>query len=373
MARAPATTEIEALPEADRLDDFPHPRATRALYGQEAAQDTFPEALASGRMHHAWLLAGAAGIGKATLAYQVARAALAQPDERDMFGQGLAIEPDSRTDRQVRALSHPALFVIRRPYDPKNKRFSQIIPVDEVRRLKGFLSLSSGDEGRRVVIVDSADDLNQNAANALLKSLEEPPGRTIFLLITSAPGRLLATIRSRCRVITMPPLSDSDLKRAVSQALTAAGQGVPEAHDWEKLAPLAGGSVGRALVLLGGGGLALQARIDQILGGLPKLDLKAVHGLADEVQPLAQDRKFQLFMDLFQSSLGRLISAAATGEGAERDVLLARRLIGPERLATFAELWETLAREKAETVSLNLDRKSLILGTFARLEAASRD
>ncbi len=289
-----------------------------------------------------------------------------------MFGQGLAVEPNSRTDRQIRALSHPSLFVIRRPYDPKTKRFSQIIPVDEVRKLKGFLSLSAGDEGRRVVIVDSADDLNQNAANALLKSLEEPPGRTIFLLITSAPGRLLPTIRSRCRVIMMPPLQDSDLKRAASQALTAAGKNVPEAHEWEKLIPLAGGSVGRALILLGGGGLALQARIDQILGGLPKLDLRAVHALADEMQPLAQDRKFQLFMDLLQSALGRLISAAATGEGEARDVEQARRMIGPERLATFAELWETLARDKAETVALNLDRKSLILGSFARLEAASR-
>jgi len=372
MARAPVSADVEALPEADRLDDFPHPRETRAIYGQDAAQSIFAEALASGRTHHAWLLAGPQGIGKATLAYQVARAALAQPDERDLFGQGLAIEPDSRTDRQVRALSHPSLFVLRRLYDPKTKRFPQITPIDEVRRLKNFLSLSSGDEGRRVVIVDSADELNLNAANALLKSLEEPPGRTIFLLITSAPGRLLATIRSRCRVIAMPPLQDADLKRAAAQALTSVEKTVPEAHDWDKLTPLSGGSVGRALVLLGGGGLALQGRIDQILGGLPKLDLRAVHALSDEMQPLAQDRKFQLFMDLLQSALGRLISAAATGQGTESDVTIARRLIGPERLATFAELWETLAREKAETVALNLDRKSLILGTFARLEAASR-
>jgi DNA polymerase-3 subunit delta' len=373
MARAPlVAADVEALPEADRLDDFPHPRETRALYGQEAAQSVFAEALTSGRMHHAWLLAGTSGIGKATLAYQVARAALAGPDERDMFGQGLAIEPGSRTDRQIRALSHPSLCLIRRPYDPKTKRFPQVIPVDEVRKLKGFLSLSAGDEGRRVVIVDSADDLNLNAANALLKSLEEPPGRTIFLLITSAPGRLLATIRSRCRVIQLDPLSDADAKRAASQALTAAGKSIPEAHEWETLLPLAGGSVGRALTLLGGGGLALQARIDQILGSLPKLDLRAVHALADEVQPLAQDRKFQLFMDLYQASLGRLISAAATGQGAPRDVEIGRRLIGPDRLATFAELWETLARDKADTVTLNLDRKSLILGSFARLEAASR-
>jgi DNA polymerase-3 subunit delta' len=170
----------------------------------------------------------------------------------------------------------------------------------------------------------------------------------------------------------MAPLQDSDLKRAAAQALTTAGKAVPEANDWETLSPLADGSVGRALVLLGGGGLGLQARIDQVLGGLPRLDLKTVHALSDELQPAAQDRKFQLFMDLLQTTLARLISAAATGQGSERDLSLAKRLIKPDRLATFAELWETLARDKADVVSLNLDRKSLILGTFARLEAASR-
>jgi DNA polymerase-3 subunit delta' len=375
MARAPLATETEILPEADRLDDFPHPRETRALVGQEAAQATLAEALASGRMHHAWLLTGPAGIGKATLAYQFARAALARPEERDLFGQGFAIEPDSPTDRQVRALSHPALLVIRRAYDQKAKRFSQTISVDEVRRLKTFLALSPEDQGWRVVIVDSADDMNANAANALLKSLEEPPARTIFLLITSAPGRLLATIRSRCRVIAVARLHEADLKRAAAQALTSAGKALPEAHVWESLLPLAQGSVGRALTLIGGGGLAMQARIDQILNGLPKLDLKAVHVLADDLQGLAQDTKFQLFFDLFQATLARLIKAEATGRGPEADKALAHRLIGPERLrrlATFAELWETLARDKADTISLNLDRRSLIVTSFARLEAASR-
>ena len=374
MAHAPLAANIEILPEADRLDDLPHPRETRALYGQDAALSVFSDALAGGRMHYAWLLAGITGIGKATLAYRVARAALVPPDGRDLFLQeGLSIEPNPRTDRQIRALSHPSLFVIRRPYDPKTKRFSQIIPIDEIRKLNGFLALSSDkEEGRRVIIVDSANDLNKNAANALLKSLEEPPGRTIFLLITSTPGRLPATIRSRCRVLTLTPLSDNDLKRAASQALTAAERSIPEAHEWEKLIPIAGGSVGQALALLGGSGLVLQSRIDQILGGLPKLDLRVVHDLADELQSLAQDRKFQLFMDLFQSSVSRLISAAATGKGEARDIELGRQLIGYERLAIFAELWETLARERANTVTLNLDRKSLVLGSFVHLEAASR-
>jgi len=372
MARALLAPEIERLPEADRLDEFPHPRAAPALYGQNAARSILNDAYESGRMHHAWLLAGPAGIGKATLAYQFARAALARPEERDLFGQGLAIDLDCRTDRLIRAQSHPALLVIRRQYDAKAKRFSQTIPVDEVRRLKNFLSLTAEEQGWRVIIVDSADDLNANAANALLKSLEEPPARTIFLLVTSAPGALLATIRSRCRVITMTPLENADLKRAAAQALTLAGKPVPVEHEWEELSAIAEGSVRRALTLLGGGGLALQTRIDMILNALPKLDLKAAHALGEELQSLAQDHKFQLFLDLYQASLERLIAAAATGRGKQHDVALADRLIGRERLATFADLWETLARDKADLEALNLDRKSLILGSFVRLEAASR-
>jgi DNA polymerase-3 subunit delta' len=372
MARAPLLTDTEALPEADRLDDFPHPRETRGLVGQDAALSGLTEALASGRMHHAWLLAGPSGVGKATLAYQFARMALARPEERDLFGTGMSIEPDSPTDHQIRALSHPGLLVLRRTYDPKTKRFSQNIPVDEVRRLKSFLALSPEEQGWRVVIVDTADDMNANAANALLKSLEEPPPRTIFLVLTAAPGRLLPTIRSRCRIVALAPLSNDDLKRAAHQALTSADKPLPEAHSWDQLVPLAQGSTGRALKLLAGGGLMLQARIDGILKGLPKLDVKAVHSLADELQPAAQERKFELFFDLYQSALARLITIQATGQGGEPDVALAGRLIGPQRLATFAELWETTARDKADTSALNLDRKSLILGTFARLEAASR-
>jgi DNA polymerase-3 subunit delta' len=372
MARAPLVAESEALPEADRLDDFPHPRETRSLVGQDSAMAMLTDALAAGRMHHAWLLSGPKGVGKATLAYQFAKIALARPEERDLFGQGLSIEPNSPTDRQIRAMSHPGLLVLHRTYDPKTKRFSQTIPVDEVRRLKVFLALSAESQGWRVVIVDSADDMNANAANALLKSLEEPPPRTIFLVVTSAPGRLLATIRSRCRIVALSLLSEADLKRAAAQALTSVGKPVPEAHHWESLLPLAQGSVGRALTLLGGGGLELQARIDAILNGLPKLDAKSVHALGDELQAPAQERKFELFFELYQSTLVRLIAAQATGGGPERDVALAGRLIGPERLATFAELWETTARDKADTSALNLDRKSLILGSFARLEAASR-
>ena len=207
MARAAATVEIDELPEADRLEGFPHPRQTKKLFGHEAAERVLAESLSDGRMHHAWLVCGRQGIGKATLAYRFARAALAHPSERAANGQSLEVGEDTSAARQVRALSHPGLLVLRRPYDEKGKRFAASIPIDEVRRLRSFLSHRAGEEAWRVVIVDEANELNVNAANALLKSLEEPPARAVFLLVSSAPGRLLPTIRSRCRMLSLQPLS----------------------------------------------------------------------------------------------------------------------------------------------------------------------
>jgi DNA polymerase-3 subunit delta' len=202
MARAPASAaaEIETAPEADCLEGFTHPRLTARVYGHSNVEDMLAGVLHSGRMHHAWLICGREGIGKATLAYRFARAALARPDERDMFGSTLDIDASTATAHQVAALSHPGLLLLRRGYEPKTKRFHASISVDEVRRLRSFLSLSAEEGSRRVVIVDSADEMNVNAANALLKSLEEPPPQTIFLIVSAAPRRLLATIRfRRCR------------------------------------------------------------------------------------------------------------------------------------------------------------------------------
>ena len=372
MARAPLTSDTEALPEADRLEGFAHPRETQAVYGHGPAERLLAAQLSSGKMHHAWLITGHEGIGKATLAYRFARAALSRPEERDLFGDSLGVGKDTVAYRQVTALSHPGLVVIRRAYDQKAKRFASAISVDEVRRLRGFLSLSAEQGGWRVVIVDSADELNANAANALLKSLEEPPARTVFLILCSAPGRLLATIRSRCRTLPLQPLPAADLRQAAVAALAAAGKSAPPDADLSALEPLAGGSVRRLLALLEGGGLALQGRIDKIFAALPRLDAKAAHALADELQPAAKEQKFALFFDLFQDTLARLVRAEATGAGTAGDVALARRVIGPARLATFAELWETLARDKADALALNLDRKSLILASLSRLEAASR-
>lgn len=383
MARAALSMDVETLPEADRLESFPHPRETSQVFGHRGAEDVLAAGLSSDRMHHAWLICGAEGVGKATLAYRFARAALHAKADADGDGFGfldedvtqpsatLDVPEGSIADRQVLALSHPGLLVIRRGYDVKAKRFSSSISVDDVRRLKSFLQLSAAGDGRRVVIVDSADELNMNAANALLKSLEEPPPRTIFLLLTAAPGRLLATIRSRCRRMVLQPLAEDDVRHAIDAAFKAMDRNVPHDVDWAALTRMANGSVRRALALIDGGGLALNAKIDAMLVRLPRLDGKALHALADELQGTAAEAKYELYCSLLETSLARLIRAEATGQGADSERQLAARLIGPARLATFAELWETLARDRRETDDLNLDRKAFITGTWMRLKAAS--
>lgn len=372
MARAPTVQEIEVPPEHDRLEDFPHPRETATLYGHGSAEQELAAALASGRMHHAWLLSGPQGIGKATLAYRVATAALAAPEERNAFGLSLSVEPLSVAVRQVRAMSHPGLLVIRRQYNLKDKRFPQSISVEEVRRLRAFLGHRGGDDAWRVVIVDTADELNVNAANALLKSLEEPPERTLFLLVTSEPGRLLATIRSRCRTLDLKRLGQSELALAAGQALAAVGREMPQGEEVATLLRLGDGSVRRFLSLEAGGGLALYQDIYGLLAGLPDVAWAKVHQLADTLSGNAAEVRFELFFELLLELLARIVRARATGAGASEDVRLAGRLVGAERLATLAEVWETVAREKAETVALNLDRKTLILRTVSRLEATNR-
>jgi len=352
MARGPAAAEIEAPPEADRLEGFPHPRETKELFGHDGAERTLAEALAGGRMHHGWLLAGRQGIGKATLAYRFARAALAEPEERTPGS--LAIAQETRAARQVRALSHPGLLVIRRPFDEKAKRFTASIPIDEVRRLRSFLGHRASGDTWRVVIVDEANELNINAANALLKSLEEPPPRTVFLLVSSAPGRLLPTIRSRCRMLPLQPLSSEALRSAATQALAAAGEDVPRETDWPPLERLAEGSIRRLLGLWRAGGLELHERIAKLTTDLPRVDWRLAHALSDELQPAAAQQRFELFFELLLNELGRLIRAQAAGEGRSEERELAAKLIGEERLASFAALWERIGRSKAETLALNL-------------------
>lgn len=305
MARSPAlAAEVEELPEPDRLDGFPSPRLTERVYGHDSAEQEFLSSYNAGRLHHAWIVSGPAGIGKATLCYRFARFLLAAESERDMFGASLQIDPSTSAAHLVGSLAHPELLVLRRPYDFKAKKLKSEITVDEVRRLRSFLTLSAG-EGWRVVIVDQADELNSSAANALLKSLEEPPARTAFFLVSSAPDRLLPTIRSRCRTLACNPLGSDDLRRACAQALNAAedtstSAALPSGKEWQTLVLLSQGSVRRSLMLHMAKGLEHHQKIEAAFSALPRIDWLPIHALGDELASPAAEARYELFFELFR-------------------------------------------------------------------------
>ncbi|MGI9475586.1 MAG: DNA polymerase III subunit delta' [Hyphomicrobiaceae bacterium] len=371
MARAPREQTIEVYPEADRLDPFPHPRHTEVVFGHTAAEAQLAAGLSGGNLHHAWLLVGPSGVGKATLAYRFARAALSGAEGDGpalLMDEGkLPVNAGSKASHLVRALSHPDLLVLRRPYDIKAKRFKTNITVDEVRRLRDFLGHKQSGRGWKVVIVDSADELNVNAANALLKSLEEPPAGAIFFLISSMPGRLLTTIRSRCRQLTMHPLGDTDLQAAAGQALTAAELEMPDSDAWPLLLRSSAGSVGRLLRLASDDGIALSKKVDQVFGNLRRPDWPLLHQLSDEFAAVAAGEKFEAFIDLLLARLARTVRAAATGQGDSVDLDTVRKLGTQADLASWAALWETLVREKSAQGALNLDRKAFVLDCVTRL------
>lgn len=356
------------VPEADRLADFPHPRHTAELFGHDRPWKTFQEAAQSDRLHHAWLLSGPEGVGKSTFAYKTISMLLAEGGEGDLGGEQSA--------RLIANLSHPRLHVVRRVYEPKTKKFTTSIPVDEVRKLRPFVGKTADTGSWRVVLVDHANDLNNAAANALLKVLEEPPRQTIFLMVAHHPGRLLATIRSRCRTLAFEPVTSGSFSKAVRQAFLARADGEQSTLSPDRimqLEHLSQGSVRHALTLADQTGDALVKRVDGLIASLPNLDWSEVRSFAEDVSGPGQDQKFQLATDLIFQRVATLTKVKTTGKGTDRDVALAGRLIDPDMVASWAELWERGCRERAETMTLNLDRKSLILSVFSGLANAATE
>ena len=320
------------------------PRANPDLFGHEEAEATLAAAMASGRLHHAWLITGPEGIGKATLAYRFARRLFAGPSPDGT----LALPPSHPAFRRVAAGSHADLLTVERAVDEKTKRRRAEIVVDDARAVGAFLHLTAAEGGWRVVIVDGADAMNRSAANALLKVLEEPPPRAILLLVASSPGRLLPTIRSRCRRLALDPLPDALVARLLRGAM-------PDLEDVDGVVALAGGSIGRALALAEGAGLACARLAEEALDGVPAL---RAHALADEVMRLEDG--FGLFMTLLRRRMAERIAARGRSGGA-----------GPHGrpLAAWVELWQGLGALQAATESVNLEPRQALLEAMARVRA----
>jgi len=363
--------------EADRLDGAPHPREAVRLFGQEAAEAAFLEAWRSGRMHHGWLLTGPPGVGKATLAWRCARFLLSRPGEAEggLFGapdtpQDLGVDPAHPVARRIAAGSEGRLLLLRRAWDAERKRLKTQITVDEARRLRDFFGLSAPDGGWRAVIVDAADEMNPNAANALLKLLEEPPAQAALFLVCHRPAGLLPTIRSRCRPLRLGPLGPADMAGALAQA------GV-EAGDAAALAELAGGSVGAAVALVAQDGLALYARLLALFDTLPRLDRGRALALAEMAAARGGEERRALILRLVDLLLARLAAAgagrlpaaeAAPGEAA----MLARLAPGPGAARVWAEAQQALGARVRQGLAVNLDPAALLLDMVLGVEAAAR-
>lgn len=358
--------------EPDRVEGAPHPRETRQLFGQEAAERRFLDAFAQDRLHHGWLITGPRGVGKATLAWRLAKFLLATEPGGGLFGapETLDIDPDHPVAHRIAAGSEPGLLVIRRGADEKTGKLKTQITVDEVRKLREFFGLSAAEGGRRVVIVDAADEMNPNAANALLKLLEEPPAGAMLLLVAHQPSRLLPTIRSRCRELRLNPLGPDDMARALEQA-------VGETGDGEALAQLSGGSVGEAIRVANGGGLALYAEIVQILADLPRLSRPDVLKLSNSLGGREAEPRFDLTVRLLDLIFARLARAGALGltppEAAPGEARLIERLSPDPRAARhWAELAAELGARARAGRAVNLDPGALVLDMFLRLESAAQ-
>jgi DNA polymerase III subunit delta' len=332
------------------------PHETKALFGHGEAERALLDAYKSGRIAHAWLIGGPPGIGKATLAFRLARFVLAHPDPRAPEVQkatSLAVDPAHPVARRIAAQAQGDLLVLERVINEDTGKLYTVIRVDDVRRTVSFFGNTAGEGGWRICIVDKVDELQRpNAANALLKILEEPPPRSLLLLVSDAPGRELPTIRSRCRRLLLRPLQAEDVVRALAES---SGRGAAE-PELRQAAEAAEGSVGRALGLLDGPALALRQRVLELFAQLPDPDPRALHALGEAIGG-SDPKTLEAFMDLVNGWL-----SARLGEGTK----------GTAQMARVAETWERVNRAAREAETYNLERKPLVFSVFDALAEAAR-
>ena len=336
----------------------PHPRETSALFGHREAEAALLNAYRSGRIPHAWLICGAQGIGKATLAYRMARFVLTYRDPSTPAVQRatLSVDPNNSVARHIAAGTHGGLLTLERTLNDKGVMRS-VITVDETRETIGFFGWApAAVEGWRVCIVDTVDELNPNAANALLKILEEPPQQSLFLLVSHAPARVLVTIQSRCRKLPLRPLATCDVVRAAALASDVA----IDNPVLTEAASASEGSVARALTLRGGDALKLPQRTAALLATLPKVDPRELHALGNSLG--TSDR---VALAAFVDSIDRWIAERLRNPDLDANANL-------PRLARLAEVWEKIVRAARDTQDYNLERKPLVFSVFGMLAEATR-
>ena len=376
MARAKVSADPAELEKLEWPYDWPPPWRNERLVGHDTAERTMLAAQQTGKLHHAWLLTGPRGIGKATLAWRFARFLLAG-QAGGLFGapDSLEVAREAPGRALVDARSHPDLFHLRRTLDPNARelRIRNEIAVADVRELGSFMHMTPAMGNWRVAIVDAADEMNIASANAVLKILEEPPPNSVLLMVAHAPGRLLPTIRSRCRRLALHPLAEETV-------IALLGDYAPNASPDERaaLARLAEGSIGRALELASAGSLALYREMVEVLSTLPDLDMPRLHGFAERFARRGEEANadWRSLNYLFDGWLKGLLRQGAVGAGsapvvpAERG--LHEKLLSAASLDRWMEAWENVARLWSRADAVNLDRKQTVLGSFLILQSVMR-
>jgi len=360
-------------------EGMPAPRANPDLIGHEAAEATLRGAYEADHLHHAWLISGPKGIGKATLAFRFARyllsirggdaggglfgGGLGDVDGAGAgAGQGLYVAPENPVFQRIVAGGHTDLLTIERSENDRGVLRSEIV-VDDVRRTQKFFNLTAGEGGWRIVIVDSADEMNTNAANALLKVLEEPPSQAMLLLVSHNPGRLLPTIRSRCQKLRLAGLESA----AVAAHLSRWAPEISTA-DAHMVSVLAEGSIGRGLELIETGGVGVFGEIFDLMDALPALDVPALHGFASKCAAKKGTDTFATAADLLRWSLARLVKQAGGDTGqdlTDREQALFARIGPAASLDRWLHVWEKVDDILASAERANLDRKQVILNAFS--------
>ena len=343
-----------------------HPRDSDALLGHGAAEGHLLRWWNSGRMPHALLISGPRGIGKATLAYRLARFVLSQGVTSDAAVNSLYVAPHDPVFHRVSHKSHAGLLAFERTYDDKAKRLRSEIVVGEIRKIRPFFGTTTGEGGWRVAIVDAVDEVNVNGANALLKQLEEPPPKGLLIMVAHTPGRLLPTIRSRCQNLTLRSLSQEVM-------LTILAERLNDYTDEERLAlsVLADGSAGRALALAAQGGLDLYRELVGLLGSLPELDVEGIQGLGDRVSRRGQEATYRTLIGLLLDWLSRMVRAGAEGRRPvqilDSERIMIDRLWQSGKPDAWLDAWERTRDLIFRAEAVNLDKKQVVLNVFTTL------
>ncbi len=356
---------------SDCLEGTTHPVVTPGFFGHEAEIRFIEQALISGRFHHGWIFSGPRGVGKATLAYHLARVMLHRgPGELD--GSGLLALSETirseKTGRLIAQFAHPDMRVLRRSYDQKKKNFSSFIRIDEMRASKEMLSTTASMGGYRLVLIDRAEDMNEASSNALLKMLEEPPSKTMFVLITNSPGQIPVTVRSRCQMLKFHGLDFEAFQQALNGQFEGAEVPLPADIDWQDLWHLADGSPRAGFELITGDGLKFYKTLVHIFEGLPVLDGRLLDQFIDGVLKDRTGKSFTQAQQMLEDMLHRLIRGSATGALlSAREARLKDHMIKSGTIDQWVMLWDTLLKKSLERDEYNLDKKTHLLTSFFAL------